>query len=92
MANAEPRGSAPMVVDSSLAYRRTTSGSRFKSTLTVFKEIERENRPEYAKQRMLWEGKEVAYNQMKKDYLEACKQPLPGNDVVNRPPEDIIRV
>jgi hypothetical protein len=33
MANAEPRGSAPMVVDSSLAYRRTTSGSRFKSTL-----------------------------------------------------------
>jgi hypothetical protein len=31
----------------------------------------------------------VAYNQMKKDYLEACKQPLPGNDVVNRPPEDI---
>jgi hypothetical protein len=38
---------------------------------------------------MIWEGKEVAYNQMKKDYLEACKQPLPGNDVVNRPPEDI---
>jgi hypothetical protein len=41
------------------------------------------------KNRMIWEGKEVAYNQMKKDYLEACKQPLPGNDVVNRPPEDI---
>jgi hypothetical protein len=60
-----------------------------KPIFTVFKEIERENRPEYAKQRMIWEGKEVAYNQMKKDYLEACKQPLPGNDVVNRPPEDI---
>jgi hypothetical protein len=32
-----------------------------KPVFTVFKEIERENRPEYAKQRMIWEGKEVAY-------------------------------
>jgi hypothetical protein len=33
VANAEPRGSAPIVLDSSLAYRLTTSGSRFKSAL-----------------------------------------------------------
>jgi hypothetical protein len=45
-----------------------------KPIFTVFKEIEREDKAKYAKQRMVWEGKEIAFNEQKKDYLEACKQ------------------
>jgi hypothetical protein len=53
-----------------------------KPVFTVFKEIEREDKAEYAKQRMMWEGKEIAFNEQKKDYLEACKQGLLANDAV----------
>jgi hypothetical protein len=60
-----------------------------KPVFTVFKEIEREDKAEYAKQRMVWEGKEIAFNEQKKDYLEACKQGLLVNDAVSKPPEVI---
>jgi hypothetical protein len=33
-----------------------------KPIFTVFKEIEREDKAEYAKQRMVWEGKEIAFS------------------------------
>jgi hypothetical protein len=38
---------------------------------------------------MMWEGKEIAFNEQKKDYLEACKQGLLANDAVSKPPEAI---
>jgi hypothetical protein len=38
---------------------------------------------------MVWEGKEIAFNEQKKDYLEACKQGLLANDAVSKPPEPI---
>jgi hypothetical protein len=34
---------------------------------------------------MVWEGKEIAFNEQKKDYLEACKQGLLANDAVSKP-------
>jgi hypothetical protein len=60
-----------------------------KPIFTVFKEIEREDKLEYERNRMVWEGKEIAFNEQKKDYLEACKQGLLANDAVSKPPEPI---
>jgi hypothetical protein len=51
-------------------------GPATKPIFTVFKEIEREDKLEYERNRMVWEGKEIVFNEQKKDYLEACKQGL----------------
>jgi hypothetical protein len=44
-----------------------------KPIFTVFKEIEREDKLEYERNRMVWEGKEIAFNEQKKDYLDLTR-------------------